>query len=56
MDEINETVYTITNEEISRTAVTQCKEHKWEKLNENERICRICDSAIIIGYGEEQQN
>jgi Zn finger protein HypA/HybF involved in hydrogenase expression len=43
----NQTVFTKTNAEISRTAVTQCKKHKWEKLAENELYCPVCESAII---------
>lgn len=43
----NPTVFTATHEEISRTAVTQCQEHKWEKLAENELYCPVCQSAII---------
>ena len=44
----NPTVFKITNSEISKTAVTQCKVHKWEKLNDKEIYCPVCQSAAIV--------
>jgi hypothetical protein len=42
------TVYTISEREIKSTGRTQCTEHKWEKLNDNEIICRACNTVLII--------
>jgi Zn finger protein HypA/HybF involved in hydrogenase expression len=44
----NQTVFTIKNSEISKTAVTQCKDHAWKKLSETELYCPKCQSAIIV--------
>jgi hypothetical protein len=41
-------VFSITHAEISKTAITQCRKHKWEKLNDNEIYCPVCQSAAIV--------
>ena len=41
-------VFRATNAAMAQTRVTQCKEHKWEKLSENELYCPVCQSGAII--------
>ena len=43
----NKTVFTIKHSEIPQGR-TQCENHAWQKLNENEMHCPICDSVIIV--------
>ena len=40
-------VFSIKHSEIPK-GVTQCVEHKWRKLNENELECTLCPTAIIV--------
>jgi Zn finger protein HypA/HybF involved in hydrogenase expression len=46
----DETVYTIKEEDIKKTAVTQCPpgKHQFKKLSENEIYCPLCQSAYIV--------
>lgn len=44
----NPTVFSATHAEISKTARTQCKKHKWEKLSENEIYCPVCETGAIV--------
>ena len=30
--------------------ITQCKNHTWRKLSENELFCGTCDTAIIVNH------
>lgn len=42
-----QTVFTIKHSEIPK-GITQCKDHVWVDLNENEKKCINCPTAIII--------
>lgn len=42
----NKTVFTIKHSEIPQGR-TQCIQHSWVKLNDNELHCPVCDSVII---------
>ncbi len=44
----NPTVFSTTNSEIKSRGVTQCRKHKWQKLNDNEIYCPVCQSAWIV--------
>lgn len=41
-------VFRIHHNDI-KVGKTQCKNHRWQKLNDNELYCPICESAIIVG-------
>jgi len=49
-----QTVFTIKHSDIPK-GITQCQKHNWEKLNDNEIICRVCMSANIIDPKQMQQ-
>jgi len=42
-----QTVFTIKHSEIPK-GITQCKEHKWQKISENELYCPVCQSGALI--------
>jgi hypothetical protein len=42
-----QTVFTIKHSDIPK-GVTQCQVHAWEKLNDNEIICRVCNTVNIV--------
>lgn len=41
------TVFTIKHSEIPK-GWTQCEKHIWRKLSENELICKVCPTVIIV--------
>jgi hypothetical protein len=41
------TVFTIKESEIPK-GITQCREHSWRKLAENELKCTKCPTAVIV--------
>lgn len=41
------TVFTIKHSEIQK-GITQCVNHEWRKLSENELKCNKCPTAIIV--------
>ncbi len=43
-------VYRISEADIRRSGVRQCPmdKHQWRKLSENEVICSLCNTALII--------
>jgi len=41
------TVFTIKHSEIPK-GMTQCEHHQWEKMNDIELYCGVCQSAIIV--------
>lgn len=45
-----QTVYVIKNSEIAQTAKSQCRmeNHRWRKLSDNEVICDLCSTALIV--------
>ena len=43
-----QTVFSAKNSEIAQTAVTQCVNHKWEKLSDSELYCPVCKSGALI--------
>jgi len=53
-DELIQEVFRIKHSDIPK-GITQCQKHKWEKLNDNEIICRVCMSAAIIDPKQMQQ-
>lgn len=42
-----QTVFKISHKDIEATGKTQCLNHKWKKLNDNELECP-CGTVIII--------
>lgn len=42
-----QTVFTIKHSDIPK-GVTQCEVHKWQKMNDSELYCPVCQSAIIV--------
>lgn len=49
-DEVEKLVHSITDKEMGRTRVTQCKkdQHRFRKLTENEVACTICPTVLIV--------
>lgn len=47
-----QTVFSITHAEIKATGKTQCVEHKWKKLSENEVVCG-CGTVRIINKDDK---
>lgn len=41
------TVFTIKHSDIPK-GTTQCAQHTWRKLSDNELYCGVCQSAIIV--------
>lgn len=41
-------VFSIKHSEIPK-GVTQCVNHYWEKMNDNEIYCPVCQTAAIVG-------
>lgn len=40
-------VFTLNHSDIPK-GVTQCTDHKWRKLSENELECTKCPTAVIV--------
>jgi Zn finger protein HypA/HybF involved in hydrogenase expression len=51
----NPTVFKTTHAEMKRTAVTQCQNHQWQKLTDNEVYCPVCQSAAIINPNDMEK-
>lgn len=41
-----QTVFTIKTSELKKK--TQCKEHKWKQISDNEIACDICGTVLIV--------
>lgn len=42
------TEWTVSHASIKATGVSQCKDHTWKKLSENEVYCTKCPTALIV--------
>jgi hypothetical protein len=43
------TVFSRSIADIKSSGVSQCKNHKWRKLNDNELECVNCPTVIVVG-------
>jgi hypothetical protein len=47
-EEFIKTVYKVSESDIRKTGVTQCVHHAWQKLNDNEIYCPVCQTGAIV--------
>lgn len=47
------TQFSISHEDMKKTAVTQCETHVWRKLNDSEIACSICPTVNIVNNPDE---
>lgn len=48
----NVTVYSISTTDIRKTTQSQCDEHRFAKLNDEEVKCTICPTVLIVGNAD----
>lgn len=50
----NRTVFSVSHQDIAKTATRQCQKHTWKKLSECEIACTLCPTALIVGVDDER--